>query len=150
MQCTFFLILIINLIIIEILMEILMLTNSISKLYLKYRNWVGSWPITWFFVYCHAENEPVVELEDNFSPKRLFRSKCKHKQKGSSWKAMRELNTWETSFSSIVYISWVMESRITVSCPGDALARLAIDWLCLDTSCHLCLESRIQDASTSI
>lgn len=37
-------------------------------------------------------------------------------------------------------MSWVMESRITASCPGDASARRAIDWLCLDTSCHLCLD----------
>lgn len=33
-------------------------------------------------------------------------------------------------------MSRVMESRITVSCPADALARLAIDWLCPSALIH--------------
>ena len=46
-------------------------------------------------------------------------------------KATRELNTGVPSS-----MSGVMESRITVSCPGDALARLAIDWLCPSALIH--------------
>ncbi len=65
---------------------------------------------------------------------------------------MRELNTWERSLSSIVCEQSDGEQDYSVLpqwCIGQTSYWLALPF-CLDTSCHLCLESGIQDASTSI